>query len=106
MKSITTLCLAVVCFIALLSVGAAAPQESVSIQDAEHPAEFDTDIQKVQHDQARQIPVEFQRRKRISCDLLSGLGWGHSICAGHCLAISWRYRGGYCNDQGVCVCRT
>lgn len=43
---------------------------------------------------------------RITCDLLSGLGWNHALCAAHCLAI-WGggYTGGYCNSQGVCVCR-
>ncbi|XP_019527113.3 defensin-C-like [Aedes albopictus] len=109
MKSITTLCITLVCLYAVLSVGTAAPQASVFTQDMVDPSELDTAevYEQEQPDQPeRRIPVELLRRKRISCDLLSGLGWNHSICAGHCLAISWRYRGGYCNDRGVCVCRS
>ncbi|XP_065093662.1 defensin-B-like [Ochlerotatus camptorhynchus] len=103
MKPITSLCIALVCFAVALSVGSAMPQASVATQDVQ-AANQDSDFEHAP--QLKQIPLEFQRRKRITCDLLSGLGWGNSLCASHCMAISWRYRGGYCNSQGVCVCRS
>ncbi|XP_055592697.1 defensin Lucifensin-like [Uranotaenia lowii] len=43
------------------------------------------------------------RAKRATCDLLSGLGIQHSACAASCLARL--YRGGFCNSEGICVCR-
>lgn len=43
------------------------------------------------------------RQKRASCDLLSGFGVNHSVCAAHCIARG--RMGGYCNGQAVCVCR-
>ncbi|KAI5634741.1 arthropod defensin domain-containing protein [Phthorimaea operculella] len=43
------------------------------------------------------------RQARVTCDLLSGIGWNHSFCAAHCIYLG--YKGGACNDRGVCVCR-
>ncbi|XP_034106359.1 defensin [Drosophila albomicans] len=43
------------------------------------------------------------RQKRATCDLLSAFNVNHSACAVHC--ISRRYKGGYCSDKAVCVCR-
>ncbi|XP_032690017.1 defensin-like isoform X2 [Odontomachus brunneus] len=42
------------------------------------------------------------RVRRATCDLIGG-GIGDSLCAAHCLAKG--YRGGYCNNKRVCVCR-
>ncbi|KAH8232907.1 hypothetical protein KR026_001765 [Drosophila bipectinata] len=46
---------------------------------------------------------EHSRQKRATCDLLSKWNWNHTACAAHCLAR--KYKGGYCNDKAVCVCR-
>ncbi|XP_050096109.1 defensin [Anopheles aquasalis] len=54
-------------------------------------------------EETHQAAVENYRAKRATCDLASGFGVGSSLCAAHCIAR--RYRGGYCNDRGVCVCR-
>ncbi|KAH8299962.1 hypothetical protein KR044_007986 [Drosophila immigrans] len=43
------------------------------------------------------------RQKRATCDLLSAFNVNHSACAVHCIAR--RYKGGYCSDKAVCVCR-
>ncbi|KAJ2942144.1 hypothetical protein O0L34_g11058 [Tuta absoluta] len=43
------------------------------------------------------------RQARVTCDLLSGIGWNHSFCAAHCIYLG--YKGGACNDNGICVCR-
>nr|AYV99145.1 defensin 2B [Octodonta nipae] len=47
------------------------------------------------------------RVRRFTCDVLSAEGAGfkvnHAACAGHCLALG--KSGGYCNGQGVCICR-
>ncbi|XP_078666493.1 defensin, isoforms B and C-like [Branchiostoma floridae x Branchiostoma belcheri] len=44
---------------------------------------------------------------RITCDLLSfsfgGASFGDAACAAHCLVLG--NRGGYCNNENVCVCR-
>ncbi|XP_012534224.1 defensin [Monomorium pharaonis] len=51
-------------------------------------------------------PVEesaHSRQRRVTCDLLSGLGWSHSICAAHCIAKG--KKGGSCSSSGVCNCR-
>uniref|UniRef100_A0A182IZF8 Invertebrate defensins family profile domain-containing protein n=1 Tax=Anopheles atroparvus TaxID=41427 RepID=A0A182IZF8_ANOAO len=53
--------------------------------------------------EARGAPEEHQRFKRATCDLTSGTSAGSSICAAHCLVKG--FRGGYCNDKLVCVCR-
>lgn len=45
------------------------------------------------------------RQKRATCDLLSAWNVNHTACAAHCLAIGKGFRGGYCNDKAVCVCR-
>ncbi|KAJ2942145.1 hypothetical protein O0L34_g11060 [Tuta absoluta] len=46
---------------------------------------------------------EESRQARATCDLASGLGWNHTLCAAHCI---WKgYKGGACNSRGVCVCR-
>ncbi|XP_049868870.1 defensin [Pectinophora gossypiella] len=39
---------------------------------------------------------------RVTCDLLSGLGWAHTFCAAHCIFKG--YKGGRC-EKGVCRCR-
>ncbi|KFB38581.1 defensin [Anopheles sinensis] len=44
-----------------------------------------------------------QRFKRATCDLTSGTNIGSSACAAHCIVKG--FRGGYCNDKLVCVCR-
>lgn len=46
---------------------------------------------------------EHHRERRVTCDLMSGLGVGHSICAAHCLAKG--YKGGSCTSNGICECR-
>ncbi|KAH8354035.1 hypothetical protein KR067_012646 [Drosophila pandora] len=46
---------------------------------------------------------EHSRQKRATCDLLSKWNWNHTACAAHCIAR--KYKGGYCNDKAVCVCR-
>lgn len=43
------------------------------------------------------------RQKRATCDLLSFWNVKSTACAAHCLAR--RYKGGYCNNKAVCVCR-
>ncbi|KAH8370304.1 hypothetical protein KR093_002985 [Drosophila rubida] len=43
------------------------------------------------------------RQKRATCDLLSAFNVNHSACAVHCIAR--RFKGGYCSDKAVCVCR-
>uniref|UniRef100_A0A905ST55 Invertebrate defensins family profile domain-containing protein n=1 Tax=Stomoxys calcitrans TaxID=35570 RepID=A0A905ST55_STOCA len=48
-------------------------------------------------------PEDHGRYKRLTCDLLSGLGVKDSACAAHCL-LHFR-SGGYCNSKRVCVCR-
>ncbi|KAL6258500.1 hypothetical protein P5V15_010457 [Pogonomyrmex californicus] len=49
-------------------------------------------------------PVEqHHRERRVTCDLLSGLGIGHSACAAHCLFKG--YKGGSCTSKGICSCR-
>ncbi|XP_062558491.1 defensin-A-like [Armigeres subalbatus] len=48
-------------------------------------------------------PVEHNRQKRATCDLLSGFGVNDSACAVHCILRG--NRGGYCNSKKVCVCR-
>ncbi|XP_011695050.1 PREDICTED: sapecin-C [Wasmannia auropunctata] len=50
------------------------------------------------------LPVEeHHRERRVTCDLLDGLGVGHSACAAHCLAKG--YKGGSCTSNGICSCR-
>ncbi|XP_017066640.1 defensin [Drosophila eugracilis] len=51
----------------------------------------------------QQEVVEHSRQKRATCDLLSKWNWNHTACAGHCIAKG--FKGGYCNDKAVCVCR-
>ncbi|XP_017960405.1 defensin-A-like [Drosophila navojoa] len=48
-------------------------------------------------------PVDHQRYKRATCDLLSFLNVSHAACTAHCLLK--RFKGGYCNSKAVCVCR-
>lgn len=43
------------------------------------------------------------RQKRATCDLASGANLNHTLCAAHCIMRG--FRGGYCNDKAVCVCR-
>ncbi|XP_016973683.1 defensin [Drosophila rhopaloa] len=43
------------------------------------------------------------RQKRATCDLLSKWNWNHTACAAHCLTKG--FKGGYCSDKAVCVCR-
>ncbi|XP_017049746.1 defensin [Drosophila ficusphila] len=52
---------------------------------------------------AHQQVVQHSRQKRATCDLLSKWNWNHTACAAHCVAR--RFKGGYCNDKAVCVCR-
>ena len=40
---------------------------------------------------------------RITCDVASGFGWAHTLCAGLCLLRG--YSGGYCDSMAVCICR-
>uniref|UniRef100_A0A1I8NJB1 Invertebrate defensins family profile domain-containing protein n=1 Tax=Musca domestica TaxID=7370 RepID=A0A1I8NJB1_MUSDO len=47
-------------------------------------------------------PDPYGRVPVVSCDLLSGLGVNHSVCAAHCLLLG--KSGGYC-DRGICRCR-
>ncbi|EDW32202.1 GL10559 [Drosophila persimilis] len=46
---------------------------------------------------------EHSRQKRATCDLLSKWNVKHTACAGHCLAKG--FKGGYCNNKAVCICR-
>lgn len=49
-------------------------------------------------------PVEVHHReRRVTCDLASGFGVGHSLCAAHC--ITKGYTGGSCTSKGICSCR-
>ncbi|EDW59986.1 defensin [Drosophila virilis] len=43
------------------------------------------------------------RQKRATCDLLSFWNVKNTACVAHCLAR--RYKGGYCNNKAICVCR-
>ena len=54
---------------------------------------YQTDIEGVDH----------VRAKRATCDLASGFGVNHSLCASHCILLG--KKGGYCNSKAVCVCR-
>ncbi|XP_016998064.2 defensin-like [Drosophila takahashii] len=47
--------------------------------------------------------MQHSRQKRATCDLLSKWNWNHTACAAHCIAK--RFKGGYCSDKAVCVCR-
>ena len=49
-------------------------------------------------------PHILEVQSRVTCDVLSFLGVNHAACAAHCLYL--RYRGGYCNERRVCVCRS
>lgn len=49
------------------------------------------------------ILEESVRVKRFTCDFLSYKQWNHTPCTTHCYALN--RSGGYCNEQGVCVCR-
>lgn len=40
---------------------------------------------------------------RLMCDLLGGTGLANAVCAFRCLLAG--FGGGYCNDQGECICR-
>nr|AAO72492.1 defensin [Drosophila melanogaster]AAO72494.1 defensin [Drosophila melanogaster]AAO72495.1 defensin [Drosophila melanogaster]AAO72496.1 defensin [Drosophila melanogaster]AAO72497.1 defensin [Drosophila melanogaster] len=55
------------------------------------------------HEDAHQEVLQHSRQKRATCDLLSKWNWNHTACAGHCIAKG--FKGGYCNDKAVCVCR-
>ncbi|XP_044751030.1 defensin, isoforms B and C-like [Coccinella septempunctata] len=48
-----------------------------------------------------------KRFRRFTCDALSfeagSVKVNHAACAIHCASL--HYRGGYCNDKAVCVCR-
>ncbi|EDW01690.1 defensin [Drosophila grimshawi] len=48
-------------------------------------------------------PELHSRQKRATCDLLSKWNVNHTACAAHCLAK--RFKGGYCNNKAICVCR-
>lgn len=50
-------------------------------------------------------PDSHSRQKRATCDLLSAWNINHTACAAHCLAMGKGFRGGYCNNKAVCVCR-
>ncbi|XP_068146621.1 defensin-like [Drosophila tropicalis] len=51
---------------------------------------------------AQSQPVS-SRQKRATCDLFSVLGVNHTLCAAHCLGHG--FKGGYCNDKAICICR-
>uniref|UniRef100_A0A348G6A8 Defensin1 n=1 Tax=Odontomachus monticola TaxID=613454 RepID=A0A348G6A8_ODOMO len=83
--------------LALAAVAVALPVEDDNMQDNTLQNVFPEDVQDV-------FPEDVHFRvRRASCDLFSGFGPNHSICAGHC--ILKKYHGGYCNSRGVCVCR-
>ncbi|KAH8402151.1 hypothetical protein KR009_010160 [Drosophila setifemur] len=85
------LALAVFCVIQAQPV----PEEPLQEAVEDHPLE--------QPEISVQEVVEHSRQKRATCDLLSKWNWNHTACAAHCLTK--RFKGGYCNDKAVCVCR-
>ncbi|XP_077277620.1 defensin-like isoform X1 [Temnothorax americanus] len=91
---------------ALLVMTAVAFARQLSVEDLnENKVPLDSlDLPLTSEDESSEVtPVEHHRERRITCDLLSGKGVGHSACAAHCIARN--RRGGYCNNKGVCVCR-
>ncbi|XP_053680250.1 defensin [Anopheles nili] len=95
MKCATIICaFAVVLMVALANSNVSA----AAIPDVPNTL-YDVELSEQTHQEA----LESHRTKRATCDLASGFGVGSSLCAAHCLAL--RKRGGYCNPQGVCVCR-
>uniref|UniRef100_A0A2M4AZA4 Putative defensin n=1 Tax=Anopheles triannulatus TaxID=58253 RepID=A0A2M4AZA4_9DIPT len=104
MKCATIICaVGVVLAAGLWTTTQAAPEEqaAASAAVADSPALntlFDELPEETHH-----AALENYRAKRATCDLASGFGVGSSLCAAHCIAR--RYRGGYCNNKAVCVCR-
>lgn len=96
MKCVTIICAVVVVLAAVLV------DNSVQAVPEEHIAALNTLLDELP-EETHHAAVENYRAKRATCDLASGFGVGSSLCAAHCIAR--RYRGGYCNNQAVCVCR-
>lgn len=82
--------------VATLMAVSAFPVEEAELDESYQPIVEHPEVNVAVHE-------ENHRVKRDTCDLLSGLGWGHAPCAAHCKLRG--NRGGYCNSQGVCVCR-
>lgn len=57
----------------------------------------------VRNHQAFTETAILSRQKRFTCDVLSYFKGNHTACALHCKGHG--YRGGYCNNKAVCVCR-
>ncbi|XP_055592696.1 defensin Lucifensin-like [Uranotaenia lowii] len=48
-------------------------------------------------------PQTHSRQKRAVCDLLSGVGLIHTVCATTCILRG--FVGGFCTSRGICICR-
>ncbi|XP_026327948.1 defensin-A-like [Hyposmocoma kahamanoa] len=84
----------IVLFVVTMAVAALA----VPVKEPEEGAEYENEFFDFQPDSS------VIQSPRITCDLLSGVvGGPHTLCATHCILKG--FRGGYCSDKGVCICR-
>ncbi|KAH8367255.1 hypothetical protein KR084_012853 [Drosophila pseudotakahashii] len=67
------------------------------------PVPEEDQIHPLVNQDVHQEEVLHSRQKRATCDLLSKWNWNHTACAAHCIAKG--FKGGYCSDKAVCVCR-
>ncbi|XP_055624994.1 defensin-C-like [Toxorhynchites rutilus septentrionalis] len=92
MRTIGAVFLAVLCLIAVIPTGYSFPAE-----------EPNTLFDELVAGSSDGVEAPNVRAKRATCDLLSFLKVNDAACAAHCIVK--KYKGGYCNDKKVCVCR-
>ncbi|XP_062548986.1 defensin-A-like [Armigeres subalbatus] len=96
MRSYTVIGFLALCTLAITVAGF--PQDSIPDSPSDAASLLD-DLPK----ESDAADVEIYRPKRATCDLTEAWGWGSTACAAHCIARG--YRGGYCNNRRICVCR-
>ncbi|KAI8036296.1 defensin [Drosophila gunungcola] len=90
-------------FIVFLAIALALVAVVVQAQPVPEDESAPVDHPLVSQDAQEEALVEHSRQKRATCDLLSKWNWNHTACAAHC--VTKGFKGGYCSDKAVCVCR-
>ncbi|KAI5634739.1 arthropod defensin domain-containing protein [Phthorimaea operculella] len=94
--------------LAMAAVVSSAPpkyEEPIEVLPSEYELSDVNVVEDLQNflEEALTVEEAEARQARVTCDLLSGIGWNHTFCAAHCIFKG--YKGGACNSKGVCVCR-